>query len=341
MQATRFTSVLLGVSLALALSARADAQDQLTRGLQAFDTGDYATAERLLDDLDTPAANAVSALAKAATGRCDEAELDLAVSYTDTKLRRLTGLALTRCLIAAQRFAEATQPLALLEKEFPDDPDILYENARLHLKAWNGSLERMFERTPASFRVNQLSAEIFEIQGRYDEAVAEYRKALQKSPQTLNLHYRLGRALLGRSHEAAALEEARQEFDAELELNPYDAVAHYQVAQILQVQGEQEAAAARLERALELDPTFAEALTALARYRSRGGDHAEAIALLERVLVLQPENESSWYAVMVAYRNAGRTDDALAAKAKLDALQQSSEGEFSDFLRRIGESPQP
>jgi tetratricopeptide (TPR) repeat protein len=231
--------------------------------------------------------------------------------------------------------------LAKLEKEFPNDPDVLYENARFHLKAWNGAVERMFEKAPASFRVNQLSAEIFEIQGRYDEAVAEYRKAIQKSPDTLVLHYRLGRALLLRSHEPEALTEARREFEAELKLNPYDAVAHYQIAQILEVQQQPDAAAKALERTLELSPDFPEALVALARYRSRANNHTAAIGLLERVVKLQPSSESSWYALMVAYRNAGRTDDAVAAKQKLDALQQSTAGEFSDFLRRIGETPQP
>jgi tetratricopeptide (TPR) repeat protein len=341
MLATRFVCVRLLLIAAVSVAAPATAQDSLSQGLEAFDRGDYAATERLLDGLDGSAARAVAALAKAATGRCEDAELDLAADYEDAKLRRLTGLGLARCHLAAQRFADASQRLRRLEQEFPADPDVLYENARLHLKAWNGSLERMFERAPASFRVNQLSAEIFEIQGRYDEAVAEYRKALQKSPRTLNLHYRLGRALLFRSHESAALGEARQEFEAELELNAYDAVAHYQVAQILEVQGQQKAAAERLGRALDLDPDFAEALTALARYRSRSDQHAEAVELLERVLVLQPESESSLYALMVAYRNAGRTADALAAKEKLDAMQRSAEGEFSDFLRRIGESPQP
>jgi tetratricopeptide (TPR) repeat protein len=107
------------------------------------------------------------------------------------------------------------------------------------------------------------------------------------------------------------------------------------------VQQHPQAAAKRLERTLELAPDFPEALTALACYRSRAEDYPDAIALLESAAELQPESESSLYALMVADRNGGRTDDALAAKQKLDALQQSAEGEFADFLRRIGESPQP
>ncbi|MDA0205885.1 MAG: tetratricopeptide repeat protein [Acidobacteria bacterium] len=329
------------IALLLLLASSAMAQDRQALGIAAFDRGDYASAEKLLAEIDTPSAKAVLALTKAATGHCAEAEPVLAANYTDAKLRRLAGIALARCLIAAQRFDEAAQPLAKLEREFPDDPDILYENARLHLKAWNGAVERMFEKVPASFRVNQLSAEIFEIQGRYDEAVAEYRKAIRKSPDTLALHYRLGRALLLRSHEPEALSEARREFEAELNVNPYDAVAHYQIAQILEVQQQPDAAAKELERTLELSPDFPEALVALARYRSRGDNHVGAITLLERVVKLQPASESSWYALMVAYRNSGRNDDAVAAKQKLDALQQSTAGEFSDFLRRIGETPQP
>ena len=335
MRATNLYSLFLLVALPVA------AQSPEDRGLAAFERGDYPAAERALSGLDSPTAKAVLALTQAATGRCAEAEPALARRYEDPRLRRLAGLALARCHVAAQRFHAASEPLAALEKEFPNDPDVLYENARLHLKAWNGAVERMFEKAPASFRVNQLSAEIFEIQGRHDEAVSEYKKAIEKSPKTLNLHYRLGRALLLGSHEPEALEEARTAFEKELEINPYDAVAYYQVAQILQVQQEPDDAAKNLERAVELDPQFPEALAALARYRSRNDDHAAAISLLERAVEIQPESESSWYALMTAYRNAGRRDDAMAAKQKLDALQASPEGEFSDFLKRIGEQPQP
>ena len=214
-------------------------QDRLAEGVRQFEQGDYAAAETTLRGLPGPQAKAFLALTFAATGRCDEAQPTLIATFSaerDARIRKLTGLALARCAIAGERFEQAVSPLYQLQREMPDDADVLYETARLHLKAWNGVVERMFERTPDSFRVHQLSAEIFEIQGRYDEAVSEYREAIQESPQTVNLHYRLGRALLMRSHDPEALEEAKAEFEAELKLNPNDAVAEYQVAQILEVQ---------------------------------------------------------------------------------------------------------
>ena len=274
-------------------------------------------------------------------GRCGEAlpQLAAAAAGSDPSTARLASLAAARCSIAGERFDEALRLLAGLRAHHPTDPEVLYETARLHLKGWNEAVSAMFGAAPASFRVNQLSAEIFEIQGRYDEAVREYRKAIEKAPGTINLHYRLGRALLMRSHEPSALDEAMEEFRAELRINPNDAVAEFQVGQILQVQGEAAEALEHLERAVELDGEFPEALLAVAKERIRLERFDEAIALLERALELHPESEPAHYSLMMAYRNAGRRDDAMRIQEALNRLQAPADGEFNDFLRRIGEAP--
>jgi len=330
------TSPIACIALLLATTASATAQS----GFDAFQRGDYAAAKQLLSTDHSPRGRAFLALTEAATGRCPEAEPALLADYEDQNLRLLTTLAMSRCRIAQQRWAEAAALLTKLEEEFPRNPDVLYENARLHLKAWNGAVERIFESAPASFRVNQLSAEIFEIQGRYSEAVAEYRKALAKSPATLNLHYRLGRALLMESHAPESLEAARREFEAELELNPYDAVAEYQIAQIFEVQGNPGAARQRLESAVSNDPNFPEALVALGRALVAEKDYTRAVEMLSKAAELAPQSESAVYNLMLAYRNAGQRDRALEIKKRLDELQASPDGEFSSFLERIGEAPQ-
>ena len=321
----------------------AAAQSPVDDGVRLFREGQFAAAEERLAGRTEPVAIAYHALALAATGRCEEARSQLEASFAavESELRRLAGLALVRCDVSAGRFAGAVQTLEALRQQFPDAPDVLYENARLHVKGWNVAVEELFDKAPGSFRVNQLSAEIFEIQGAYAEAVAEYRQAIEKAPGTLNLHYRLGRALLLSSHEPETLAEARQAFEAELELNPRDAAAEYQIAQIVAVEGEAAEARRRLERAVELDPEFPEALTALGRARLEAGEAAEAVELFERATRLAPESEAAWYGLMLAYRNAGRREEALEAKKRLDALQALPEGEFTEFLRRIGEAPKP
>ena len=330
--------------LALLVLAAASVQAQsVLAGIELFEQGRYTAAEAALEGLPDKRARAFVALARAATGRCGQAAGGLQAAFDekfDPQVKRLAGLALARCRIAEKSFAGALSLLNLLASEFPDDGDVLYETARLHLKAWNGAVERMFDKAPASFRVNQLSAEIFEIRGRFSEAVAEYRRAVEKNPQAINLHYRLGRALLMESHAPEALAAARREFEAELRLNPNDAVAEYQIARILEVEGEHEAARERLENAVRLDPDFSEALTALGRALSAQKSWPRAVELLERAVELAPQSESAHYNLMLAYRNAGRESEALAVKKRLDEMQRSPEGEFTDFLRRIGELPQ-
>ena len=94
---------------------------------------------------------------------------------------------------------------------------------------------------------------------------------------------------------------------------------------------------ASLQRAVRLDPSFAEALQAVAKARMDAKQYGEGIALLERVVKLQPGNESAHYGLMMAYRNAGRMADAAAQQAELDKMRQAPEGEFTDFLKRLGD----
>jgi tetratricopeptide (TPR) repeat protein len=195
----------------------------------------------------------------------------------------------------------------------------------------------MYRSTPSSYRVDQLSAEVFETQGKFTEAIAEYREAIAKNPNAINLHYRLGRALLQQSHDPAALDQARKEFEAELSLNPSDAVAEYQVAQVLTAEQKKPEAAAHFERAMDLRPDFAEALIAVAKLRMDAKRYPDAISLLTRAVKLQPRNETAHYNLMMTYRNAGQAANAQREKAILDKLQKPPEGEFTDFLKRLGD----
>jgi tetratricopeptide (TPR) repeat protein len=327
--------------IAAALTLAAGASAQLSDGIAAFNRGDYARARQYLTHAgNDPRAHVYLALTDAADGQCGSALSTLETAFaakSDANLRRLAGLALAECRIAGKQFAEAEPVINRLEAEFPSDADILYTAAELHMKAWNDAIYRMYRNAPASYRVNELSAEVFETQAKYPEAVAEYRKAITKNPQAIDLHYRLGRALLVQSHDPAALEAARGEFEAELRLNPSDAAAEYQVAQILQIRGDRAGSAPHFERAIQLRPNFPEALVAVAKIRIEEKRYADAVPLLERAIRIEPRSEVAHYNLMMAYRNAGRAADAQREKAELDKLQRPPQGEFTDFLKRLGE----
>ena len=337
----RGTSLGTGGMLAVAILAAA-ASAPRDEGIAAFQAGRYSEALQKLQaaarqDPSDQQARVFLALTRAARNDCKSALPDLKAAQGP--LQRLAGVAAARCMEFGGDNSGAAALLEQLERRFPSDPDVLYTLARLHMKAFNDATFAMFQRTPGSYRVHQLSAEIFEVQGRYDEAVAEYRKAIALNPAAPDIHFRLGRALLMAAHGPAALDQAHSEFLAELKLSPEDAATEFQLGQIAAVRKQPGDAQRRFERAVALSPEFAEALVALAKIHAEAQRYDQAIPLLERAVKLQPAGEAAHYALMMAYRNTGQTDKARAEKATLDRLQKPPEGEFTEFLKKLGEKP--
>jgi tetratricopeptide (TPR) repeat protein len=329
-----------------ALALPLQGADSVTeQGVVAFQQGRYTEARRLLQealkgDPRDEHARTFLALAQAATGHCAEAVPPLADRFNNSAnpdLARLAGIALVQCVVAGGQPAADVPLVGQLEARYPDDADVLYLAARVHMKAFNDATRRMFEKTPASYRVNQLSAEIFETQNKFAEAAAEYRKAIEKNPRALNLHFRLGRAILLESHNPEALALAQKEFEGELALNAEDAAAEFQIGQILNAGGKPDQALVHFQKALELSPDFVEAALAVGRMRVQAKQYADAIPLLEHVVALQPTNEAAHYSLMLAYRNSGQLDKARREQQQLQKLQHPPEGEFTDFLKRLGE----
>jgi len=329
---------------ALAMSVAA-AESITEQGVIAFQQGRYTEAGRLLDDAvranpKDEHARTFLALTRAATGHCSEAVSDLTDRFQkpdNPQLARLAGLALVQCDITQGDTAKALPVAGQLEARYPDDADVLYQVARVHMRAFNDATRRMFEKTPASYRVNQLSGEIFETENKFAEAAAEYRKAIEKNPRALNLHFRLGRAILLESHSPEAMAKAQKEFEAELALNSEDAAAEFQIGQIQDAGGHREDALPHFQKALALRPDFSEAALAVGRIDVQAKHYADAIPLLERVIAAEPRNETAHYSLMLAYRNSGQMDKAKREQQELDKLQHPPEGEFTDFLKRLGE----
>jgi tetratricopeptide (TPR) repeat protein len=322
------------------LSACALCSDPATEGLRAFREGRYSVALSNLQQASDPTSRAFLALTRAALGDCNAALPGLlSVPTSDAETYRLTRIGAVKCYIGMNDQQKALALLDGLQQQFPNDADVLYLTAKLHMKAFNDATLAMFQRTPASYRVHELSGEIFEVQDRFGDAAAEYRKAIEANPNAPDLHYRLGRAILLESHSPDALKQAAAEFQNELKISPEDSACEFQLGQIAQVQGAEKDAMPHFERALQLSPDFVQALIALGKIRTQMREYAAAIDLLSRATKLQPGNETAHYALLTAYRNAGQLAKASAEKATLDRLQKPPEGEFSDFLKKLGEKP--
>ncbi len=315
-------------------------------GIAAFKEGRYSVAlvklKQAAGDRRDDTARIFLGLTEAAIGNCKAAlpELTTKPDTAGATFYRLAGLAAVKCYSAGGENTKAFLLLDRLQSRFPNDPDVLYIAAKLHMKAFNDATFAMFQRAPSSYRVHELSAEIFEVENRYDDAITEYRKAIELNPNAPDLHYRLGRAILLQSHNPEALDKAAGEFESELKLSPEDSACEFQLGQIALVKSNSAEAKSHLERAVALSPNFVQALIALGKLHSADKDYPQAIALLSRATAAQPANESAHYALMTAYRDAGEMDKAKAEKTILDRLQKPPEGEFSDFLKKLGAAKQ-
>lgn len=336
-------AIRIGIFGLLACALMLGTETAREQGIKKFSEGRYRLAlEQLKEASRNPAdikARVFLSLTYAALGNCETALPGLAnfEAITDAKLAKMAGLAAVNCYAAADHPARAFSSLQILEERFPNDADVLYVAAKQHMKAFNDATLAMFQRTPSSYRVHELSAEIFEVENRYSEAIGEYQKAIDENPHATGLHFQLGRAILLSSHNPDALQQAKQAFLSELEISPEDAACEFQLGQIAVAEGNAAEAKPHFEKAVALAPKFTDALVELGKVDSQAKQYPQAISLLQRAVKEEPSNERAHYALLTAYRNSGQLEKAKEEKTVLDNLQKPKDGEFSDFLKRLGE----
>src|SRR5439155_9782051 len=75
----------------------------------------------------------------------------------------------------------------------------------------SSDLQELAETAPSSNQAHQLNAESLEVQGKWEEAAAEYRRILEHNPRAVGIHFRLGRLLLSKPDPDGSLAERSEE----------------------------------------------------------------------------------------------------------------------------------
>ncbi len=142
--------------------------------------------------------------------------------------------------------------------------------------------ETTVARNPDSFMGHNNLGAIHLHEGRIDQAVVSFERALVLKPGHIHALANLANARLsqGRPAEALAL------FRSVVELAPDDAKAHADLGQALETTGAAADAEARYRRAIALDPTLAEGHFLLGRRLLTLGRATDAASSLERALTL-------------------------------------------------------
>jgi tetratricopeptide (TPR) repeat protein len=274
------------------------------------------------------AANADHAITLAGSGHCAEALPILKRVMRETvgaDLRKKAGLSGLRCAMTHNQPYEATDFLQVLNRDFPSDPEVLYQATHAYSDLAIRASQDLLRVAPSSYQVHELNAESLETQGKWDEAAAEYSKILEANPNLPGIHYRLGRLLLSKPNpgpEIAA--EAKKNFEQELKIDPKNAGAEYVLGELARQDSNWSDAVDHFSRAAKLDDSFAEAYLGLGISLVSEKHFPEAISPLETAVKLEPENPIGHYNLAVALSRSGRKEEAEREFAIHRKMQESA-----------------
>jgi tetratricopeptide (TPR) repeat protein len=254
------------------------------------------------------------AIKLAQSGHCGEAvpALKRATQMAgDKSMKRTAAFAGVRCALLINQTAAAVDFLQMLNRDFPGDPEVLYLSVHTYSDLSTKAAQQLAMSAPDSLEGHKLNAEALEAQGKWDAAEKEYKAVLAQNPQLPGIHFLLGRLLLSKPDPGpTAAEDAKREFQQELEIDPANAGAEYVLGELARQESQWPDAIKHFSRATELDAGFADAFLGLGSALLSAKRFSDAIPPLQTAVTLEPRNPGAHYNLATALTRAGRKQEA-------------------------------
>jgi tetratricopeptide (TPR) repeat protein len=246
---------------------------------------------------------------------------------TDPDVRRMCGLQLLRAYSGLQRDDKAVQTALELNRLYPEDPEVLYHTGRIYGNLAYLTMKRLGDVAPESVWRNEAAGEAYQSEGAYLQAIAAYRRVLEANPNQPGIHFRIGRTLQASAHSTNSPEDlaaATKEFMLELETDPRNANAAYEIAEINRTGGDFFTAERYFKIALRYYPEFQEAQLGLGGTLLSLGKATEALPYLQKAVQLGPGDEVGWYRLAQVQKKLGNTEEQRRALAEYRRLHEKS-----------------
>jgi Flp pilus assembly protein TadD len=169
---------------------------------------------------------------------------------------------------------------------------------------------------PESAHAHDNLATVYAEKRRFREALAEYLEALDLDPDAPTAHYNLANFLA--TH---GLEMAVDEYRASLALDPEHPDTHLNLGLTLAEQGKQEEAERALRTAVDLAPKDPYPRHELAALQMDAGDYRSAVAQLKEVVKLEPESFEAWLDLGICFAQKGFYAEAERSYERARALK--------------------
>jgi len=157
-------------------------------------------------------------------------------------------------------------------------------------------------------------------QGKTDQAIDHYQRAIALRPDHAKAHYNLGRLLADQGQ----FDDAIAHYKKAVAINPADAEAQNNLGVTLLRIGRADDAIVHYQKALEIRPNYAEASCNLANALIAKGDFDGAIARYTACLAAIPNLEVERYNLASALLRKGRTDEAIVEYRKVLQMHPES-----------------
>jgi len=166
-------------------------------------------------------------------------------------------------------------------------------------------------------------------EGKRDDAIKHYQKALQIAPEFYKAHNNLGSDYLSKSN----LPEAKKEFELASRLNQSDAAAYFNLSNVSMLQGDLVEARRYLEEGKHREPDSALGCFLEGTLNQRAGNLPQAELLLRQAIQLSPVMPQARLQLVNVLLQQDKKEDAVAQLQ--DFVGAFPEGPYSDQAKGL------
>jgi protein O-mannosyl-transferase len=192
--------------------------------------------------------------------------------------------------------------------------------ARIQTTYWHDG-ESLWRHTLACTSDNSIAHDnlgvIFVKQGKMDEAIAQFQKALVITPGNADAHDNLGVVYAKQGR----MEEAIAQFQKALVIIPDNADAYDNLGVIFAKQGKMDEAIQYYQKALTINPGFADAEFSLGSAFLQQGQVEEAITEFQKAVAIKPNFAEAQYNLGNAFLQQGKTEEAFGQFQKTVSIK--------------------
>jgi tetratricopeptide (TPR) repeat protein len=295
-------------------------------GMLYFNEHDYKNAVDVLQrgmelNPEMPSAAAMLGMSYFQMGQNDKAEPLLETALRANPKDDQVEMVLVRILINERKLPDASSRLNDYLARNPKSQEAWYLLGKTYLQMSEDALGKINEIDPDSVVAHEIAGEIDESMHNYDLALVEYKKAIDKAPQTPGTHMHMGDAFW----HMGKWQSAQTEFRAELANDPNSCMARWKLANaILEANDSSDEALSELNQVIERCPALMQARVDRARALIRLGKHAEALPDLLMAGKESPNEPTIHFLLAAVYRAQGNSAQAQTEMQTYGRLQREA-----------------